>query len=251
MPLEDSRQFTSHPFSWEAFFALNDIKPIFWQHGVKLMNHIDCGSILRPQQAHEVDILLLLPDSLQLSCHLKINNVSEAGLIQVTRSKTAGATHFEVKCTFRISASGPSVISIFAREAAASKESSLSQLLSFHVLASPSTSGSHVTVPKFPTSYLETQNFSLITPLISPLPRQTVQHFQIKDVSRTSHTNNHVFALWWEKNFEHNFTRKIVEGEVVYVCIRNVPETEMITLGYKARSGDSNSYSALVQWKVQ
>lgn len=246
MPIEDHHQFTTSICSWEQFFALTALKPTFWQSGIELLNHTNCGSFLQASPGDELSIRLVVPNTVKI--HSVLQTPSSRGQSICLRSKSTPDTyHLEIRA--RVPQVQSCDLLVLYKPASAPGEESFSSLFKYSVGVSMTQNGSAVpAVLAFPMIYgsLYSMECSLHSPLFTPLPLRTTQEFTVEDVSLSAPTRNLPLYLWLGRSPGPQLRRTMKDGQVLYTARHHITDPEEIKLCEKK----GNSFTFLGSWQI-
>ena len=202
MPLDDTLQFTVHKYSWEEFFALNLLPPLFWRSGAVLRNYVDVSSCITV--SGEGKLLLSVPTTCQLMSSLD----EKRSHCVLSRNNDT----FDVEVLFR-PRNGTSTLQVFAK--LREGEATFAQLLNYTIIATDCTD-----LPLFPTVYGVIDGLHVKAPLYAPLIARTTVEFIVDDLSDAP--GNHEIVLWVNGQFSpfrrqgtrYSLTKHIVDTTV-------------------------------------
>lgn len=248
--MDDTLQFTSNKHSWEQFFALNSLKPSFFSQRMQLLNHIDCGGVIRANTGDEVCISMSVPDTLHVTSSFKGPNETADGrfsMCTATRSEKPG--FLVISVLLRAACVGICKLSAFARPSGKASGVESSQVFYFTVQVTASGLVDTNAVPGFPLVYTQDvmSECSLVSPLRSPLSPRTTEEFAIEDLSPDAQDRKLNLCLWVGGKPGSDLVRKVKEGRVTYSVRKHLTEVGNVNLA--ERKG--HSFGFLAKWDVQ
>lgn len=252
MPMDDSLQFTTNKYSWDQYFALNQLKDYFFKYRVQMLDHIDCRSIIRAQQGEEIVVSLLIPTDISVASVLAgpgVDGQKQYSISTRTRSERPDQflCHLRARCpipgTYTLNAFGRSM-----HEESSTQESVSGQLLSMSVVVEARRDGVIENVPGCPHLYgsKTLQDCSLVSPLISPLAVRTTYEFAIEDLAPDAHTRTLPLYLWVGGQRGPEMLKKRDNNRIIYSVRKHLTALGDLNIAVK----DGNSYGFLTKWEV-